>query len=338
MTLIGGYVAALLHAAAARGVDMDWLLREAGLERIPANDPMVRVPLSAFTRLTEAAVEATDDPYFGLYAANFLHAANLHALGLSLLASANVQDFCLRLCRYYRFLTGTARPAFVIHPDDAQLKFVMTTPTPPVSREAFGVFVVRTIGELSDGAVKATLVELSQPPPPDGGLHHAQAFGCPVRFDVPSSIIHFDPSQIDVPFEGASRELAEHNERIVVTYLARLDRSDVVSRVRSILMQDLPTGALTKETVARKLAMSPRTLQIKLAKSDTSFQEIVDETRYALACGYMDNGALSITEVAYLLGFSDTSNFSRAFRRWSGHSPSQHRIGGRAANGTRIAS
>ena len=70
--------------------------------------------------------------------------------------------------------------------------------------------------------------------------------------------------------------------------------------------------------------MSPRTLQVKLLKCSTTFQDVVNETRRALAYGYIENSAMSITEIAFLLGFSDTSNFSRAFRRWTGHSPSAY--------------
>jgi AraC-like DNA-binding protein len=325
ITLIGGYVAAIMHAALARGVPLDALLRASGLERIPTNDPLLRVPFLAFRRMMDTIVESTHDLQFGLYAANFIHASSLHALGLALLASADLGDFCARLCRYFRFLTGSTRPAFVVDEETARLEFVTVAPPLAPAQDAVSVFLVRTIRELSNQLVHPTRIDLAQPTPADGGARHARTCGCPVHFGVENSIIHFDRRQIDLPFESASRELAEHNERIVVMYLAKLDRGDVESRVRAILMQDLPTGAITKEKVARKLAMSPRTLQIKLANHGTSFQTIVDETRFALACGYMDNGALSITEVAYLLGFSDTSNFSRAFRRWSGHSPSEHR-------------
>ncbi len=131
----------------------------------------------------------------------------------------------------------------------------------------------------------------------------------------------FDVSALDIPLTGASRELAEQNERIVVGYLAKLDRSDIQARVRAELLREFPSGSVTKESIAKKLCMSPRTLQLKLAKTNTTFHEVVDQTRLALARGYIDSSAASITEIAYLLGFSDPSNFSRAFKRWTGHSP-----------------
>ena len=129
-----------------------------------------------------------------------------------------------------------------------------------------------------------------------------------------------------MPLTGASRELAEQNERIVVGYLAKLDRSDIRARVRALLLEQFPSGELTKESIAKKLHMSPRTLQLKLTRSNTTFQDVVNETRLALARGYIDNSAMSITEIAYLLGFSNTSNFSRAFRHWTGHSPTNDTV------------
>ena len=71
--------------------------------------------------------------------------------------------------------------------------------------------------------------------------------------------------------------------------------------------------------------MSARSLQMKLAEKDTSFQEIMDGTRHSLALGYMEQSAISITEAAYLLGFSEVSNFTRAFKRWTGKSPRDYR-------------
>jgi AraC-like DNA-binding protein len=72
--------------------------------------------------------------------------------------------------------------------------------------------------------------------------------------------------------------------------------------------------------------MSPRNLQLKLAANDTTFQDTLDSTRQNLAAGYIEQSHLAITEIAYLLGFSDASNFTRAFRRWHGVSPRQYRV------------
>jgi AraC-like DNA-binding protein len=71
--------------------------------------------------------------------------------------------------------------------------------------------------------------------------------------------------------------------------------------------------------------MSPATLYLKLAERGTSFQALLDNTRKDLACNYLHQATRSVTEVTFLLGFSDTSNFTRAFKRWTGSSPTNFR-------------
>jgi AraC-like DNA-binding protein len=320
-TVIGGYVAAIVRALEARGVATTAILEAAGVAQVPSNDPLTRVPLPSVQRLLEVAVELTDDPYFGLYAANFMHPTNWHALGHALLSSISLRDFCDRLARHFRILTTSTRPRLRESANAAYLEFPRVTETPPLSDDIVGLFLVHLIRQLSDGRIRPTAIALHRPTPPDGGSRHRRAFGCPVTFGAAYVSMEFDAHALDAALPGGSRELAQYNEQIVVTYLAKLDRSDVQSRVRALLLQQLPLGAVTKEEIARRLNMSPRTLQVKLSKCGTTFQDVVNETRRALACGYIDNSALSITEIAYMLGFSDTSNFSRAFRRWTGCSP-----------------
>jgi AraC-like DNA-binding protein len=330
-TAIGSYVTAVLHALDARGVPPQRVLATVGLDRIPTNDPLDRVPIETIRRLFDFALTETNDPYFGLYAAYFMRPTTLHALGYSLLASESLRDFSRRLSRYFRLATQTTRPQ--LDATHARLEFPVVAETHAVSDDIVGLFIVRQIDDLSEGSVRPLDIELRRPTPPDGGVRHEQAFGCPIRFGAEMCTFRFDPAALDAPFTGASRELAEHNEKIIVTYLSKFDRSDIENRVRALLLQEMPSGTVTKERVAQKLFMSPRTLQIKLSKCQTTFQVLVNETRQALAYGYMDNSSMSVTEIAYLLGFSDTSNFSRAFRRWTGCTPTEHRERARHPHG-----
>ena len=321
ITVIGGYVGAIMRALEARGIATDDILNAAGISQAPSNDPLIRIPLTSVRQLLAAAVELTNDPYFGLYAANFLHAANLHALGYAMTASATLRELCQCMTRYFRLLSGSSRPGLNVSDGEARLEFPLVAESPPLTDDVFGLFLVHLFSELSDGKVRPIRIEQHRPRPPDDGVRHRRAFGCPVSFGHSHTSLVFDASALDVPLTGASRELAEQNEQIVVGYLAKLDRSDIRTRVRALLIQQLPSGSVTKESIAKKLRMSARTLQLKLARSNTTFHDVVNQTRLALALGYIDNSAMSITEIAYLLGFSDTSNFSRAFRRWTGHSP-----------------
>ena len=137
--------------------------------------------------------------------------------------------------------------------------------------------------------------------------------------------IAIDSSLMDRPLRGASRELAQSNDQIVMRYLEKLDKADLVNRVRSLIISELASGTISKNGIADQLHMSPRSLQLKLAAKGTTFQDTLDKTRQTLAQGYMTQSSLTITEIAYLLGFADSSNFTRAFKRWTGQPPSKFR-------------
>ena len=149
-SVIGGYAAAIIRALEARGVASKVILETAGLPQVPPNDPLARVALPSVQKLLDAAVELSGDPYFGLYAANFMHPTNWHALGYALLASSSLRDFCERLARFFRLLTTTTQPRLREAGISASLDFPRATETPHLSDDIVGLFLVQLVGQLSE--------------------------------------------------------------------------------------------------------------------------------------------------------------------------------------------
>jgi AraC-like DNA-binding protein len=119
-------------------------------------------------------------------------------------------------------------------------------------------------------------------------------------------------------------------ERILERYLkelvGRLPKDDsFVERVRAVVTQALLDGRPTLETVARRVHASPRTVQRRLGEHTTSFAEIVGSVRRELAERLVKEKRLSMTEIAFLLGFADLSGFRRMYKRWTGVAPSRER-------------
>ena len=104
-----------------------------------------------------------------------------------------------------------------------------------------------------------------------------------------------------------------------------MDGDDLVAKVRYTVFDKLPSGEVRDSDIAQSLNMSTRTMQRRLAEEGTSFSAILQQIREELADQYIKDDKLAISEVAYLLGFSDQSNFTRAFKRWHGVSPTQYR-------------
>jgi AraC-like DNA-binding protein len=96
-------------------------------------------------------------------------------------------------------------------------------------------------------------------------------------------------------------------------------------QVKTKLIQELPSGNISEEIIAEDLYMSQRSLQRRLREEGTTYKELLNETRRDLAAQYIKASSVSINEITYLLGFSEPSNFSRAFKRWTGVSPSEYR-------------
>lgn len=325
-TTIGALVTAIATTLAARGIDSDAVFRKAGLNRVPANDPLDRITPSAVAAVFAAAVDATAETNIGLEVARNIRPITLHALGYSLSASDTLRDFGERLARFARLVSRASNVRFVVAKDEARIEITRWASSVCVEAEdAWIGFLVSFMRDLSNGRFAPTLVQLRRPVPADGGTAHRAFFRCPLEFGLTDVTIHLDASIIDVPLTGASRELAAVNDRLVVDYLAKLDRREIEDQVRALLVRELPVGGITKAAVARKLNMSARTLQSRLAQRQTSFYELINETRRSLALAYIENRSMPLTEVAYLLGFTDSSNFSRAFKRWTGVSPSGHR-------------
>ena len=122
------------------------------------------------------------------------------------------------------------------------------------------------------------------------------------------------------PLDGVGPEDLKIGELI-----GRLDKNNITTQVKSKLLDLLPSGHSTEEAVIQALHLSQRTLQRKLKEEGTTFKELLDETRRELAKEYVNDTSLSFSEITYLLGFSEQSNFTRAFKRWQGQSPSAYR-------------
>jgi AraC-like DNA-binding protein len=123
----------------------------------------------------------------------------------------------------------------------------------------------------------------------------------------------------------ANTDLARVNEEIVASYLEQIEHGTVSKRVRTRLIEQLPSGHVSQESIASSLFMSTRTLQRKLQEENTSYKELLTETRHELAMRYMASSSSPVSEVAYLLGFSEVGNFTRAFKRWTGMAPTEFR-------------
>src|SRR5690606_33763601 len=127
--------------------------------------------------------------------------------------------------------------------------------------------------------------------------------------------------------DGGNEELAVQHEAIAHRYLTRLAKDNVVAQVEAAIVELLPAGEPLQTHVAARLHIGVRTLQRKLAEVELTYSEILESTRQRLAITYLASRRYSASEVGYLLGCSDASSFTRAFKRWTGRPPTAFRRG-----------
>lgn len=323
---IAAYAFAIATALEQRGVDPQAIFDSCEIPLPTTTDPMLRLTNGEVSRLFKTSVEATGDPGFGLLVGESMHPGNLHALGYALMASTSIRDYCQRLQNYYTIVSQSAQ----IRTEEAADEFLLITRVVASdicweTHDAFCALLVRFVRFIYSPSFNPLRMGLMRPEPPRGAHKYHDYFKCEIRFDSPEVIISIDPGLVDKPLPGASKELALMHDQTSMQYLKRMENQDIVNRVRTMVVEDLSSCAITKQRVADKLCMSARSLQMKLAAKDTSFQEILDGTRHSLALGYLERSSISVTEAAYLLGFSDVSNFTRAFKRWTGKSPRDYK-------------
>lgn len=311
------------------GLDPAELFDSVGLDYTRLAVPDARYPRRRVVRLWRAAVERTGDECLGLAVGRRIRATTFHAIGLSWLASPTLREALNRLIRYYRVLS-TEPIHLVLHDTDtgtSVLQAVETTTSTPGDQstlDAFALGIVQLARLVAGSGFDPLAVELAHD---DHGqaAQYVDAFRAPVLFNATRNALIFDREHLDRPLPGNNPGLASANDVVAERYLASLDPKRITTEVRELLIDMLPSGEVSQASVARRLHRSLSTLQRQLQSEGTNFQEIRDQTRQSLAREYIRARELSLSQVAYLLGFSDQSNFSRAFRRWTGVSPKEYR-------------
>jgi AraC-like DNA-binding protein len=162
-------------------------------------------------------------------------------------------------------------------------------------------------------------------PTPEYASEYSKHFDCPILFDQPRTELVIDSAYLDLPLIMADQATAAMAESQCAEILARMGpKEGIAAKVRRILLSN-PGQFPPVDVVASHLATSTRTLSRSLQEVGTSYQRILDEVRKEMAIEYLRNSSLPIEEIAALVGYSDPSNFRKAFRRWTGHAPSYYR-------------
>lgn len=317
------YMKHMLDFVDARGGDLSKVLEASGLSAALIDDPAGQVSFQQFSDFVVVALEQSNEPAGGLLLGNQLTIMSHGHLGSAILSSEDVEQALGLIIPYVE----TRTPLVALSLDKSSKDFVISVKERYVLGairvsviEAVITALVAAINVVSSGLLKLQKVELAFSPPSYQALF-TTVFSCPVVFDAQQTRLFFPSTGLDTPLI-----MADKNVRILAAQkceeeMASLRKSvPIEKRIEQILLR-FQGGFPSFDYVAREMSISSRTLRRRLAEKGTSFNSLLDEVKYQLAQQYLASSDLSIQAIGYLLGYSDPSNFGRAFRKWSGISP-----------------
>ena len=323
----------LVAALRASQCDPQSILAECGLEN--ANEQDDRIQRRAWYDLLDCALDFTGNAQLGLTWAR-LGVTSGGALGLiEYLAksSPTLGGAVESLSRYGRLFQDDLAFESTCEDGVVRLRLLTSgdTPIPRIWAEgviAYCFLAARQFVAFRNEVPSGTFsVHFAHGAPADRAPYES-FFKVPVHFDAQEHAVAFSAELLEMPLVTADPPLFSLLEGYARRLLAQLPYVgvDMPKRVRTVLLRELDGGNPTKEHVARVLRVSPRTLTRRLASAGTSFEEVLTSLRCELAIRYLRDTKLSLSEIALALGFSGTSSFVRAFRRWTGQSPGGMRL------------
>lgn len=326
-TLLASAARILWRLLERHGVDPEHVFREAGLDPNDLHDSRARYADAKARAAWALAARLIDNPCFGLLSAEIWRPTDFHALGYAFLASRTLKTAIERVVRYNAVVDPAVRFEATQDTDHLRLTYQVTDhEITEVSalQDARLAVVFGLCREAYGASFSPAEVSVTHAAPSCRGEFFG-LFRCPVHFDAPQPELVLDRALAEAPLPAASRELAIANDAMLTDTLRTLDHGDVVSRVKTAIIAHLPSGAPSADLIAKDLFMSARTLHRRLSEAGTSFSETLDAVRRELAEQYVTDPTRSLSEISFLLGFSEQSAFSRAFRRWTGQPPSAAR-------------
>jgi AraC-like DNA-binding protein len=327
VTVSAAWVRGMAERFHSVGLDEHALFRQVGIGMADLDVPDARFATEKLSELWDLAERQSGNPLLGLELGGQARAASFDIVAYVMMSCPNLQNGLERFIRYLRIISDATTLELKEVAIGHRLSFAFRGGDRPIPRPRidFILLMVLTFCRwVAARDLQLLQVDYASPPPPDVAPYE-KAFGCRVCFDAPTHSLYFSSADITSPLPSYNQTMADLHERFAGETLQRLENSRISQKARDIIVRLLPDGEPMRADVARELCLSERTLQRRLEEEDTSFQKLVDSIRRELAERYLTRDRLTLAEAAYLVGFSEQSTFCRAFKRWTGMSPTEFR-------------
>jgi AraC-like DNA-binding protein len=311
----------------AAGLPVEQLLQEAGLKLQQINDPQCRVEAAAQIKLLQIAAEAMNDDLLGFHLSRLLDLRETGLIYYILSSSGSFIEALQAAKRYSRLVNEGIEIKFDSERTTIALSYVDVDRRSDRHHMELWLFsMVRMCRQLTDTRIapqelKARHIRDATP------MEFREFLGCDITFGANSDEIVLSKSVTSLPIVGSDRHLHELLVRYADDALAHQPDVNAAlrSKVEKAIAPLLPHGKAKAPVIARELGLSPRSLSRLLAGEDLTFTSVLDKYRAALAKSYLAHDDLSISQIAWLLGYQEVAAFTHACNRWFGQTPRQLR-------------
>jgi AraC-like DNA-binding protein len=287
-----------------------------------------RVPRAAIEALLAAGAGLLEDEAVGVRLATTVQLPDYHVMGYAVMTATTSEEALRRAARYTALFSNATTWKISLDGPVGKVSCITRYEANVGRWQATECALAEFLHcfRSSCGVTFQSPVTRFQHPAPSNPDVQRRFFGGVVLYGQPENSFTFDTAILVKPPRDANPSLADYFGRVAEKILAREKQDEsVANAVRGVVGEELASGTPTIRTVARRLAMSERTLRRRLAEEGTSWANLLDEYRRDEAARLLARSQ-SVTDTAYLLGFSDISAFSRAYRRWYGALPSGRRV------------
>ncbi|MET0340571.1 MAG: AraC family transcriptional regulator [Polyangiales bacterium] len=315
----------VFHALREAGVDVEAQLARFGFTEAQLLDPDSRVPRERVVELTGQLIWMSRCPAIGVLAAAHFTLPDLGVLGYLARHAATPREGLEHIVHFQRLIADAADLRIVADGDLVRVTLGLRgerPKVPPAADYSIGT-LVQALRQLSGGTAEPVAVRLPRPRQRDLAPYH-RMFGADLGFDADPGELVYAARSLEVPCPHAEPELAAILVRHARMLVAQLPApSSFVEQVRGVIESQIAGGDPSLPAVAATLGVSERTLRRRLAQEASTFRGVLDRARCDHATISLNEGRLSITEIAVRIGFADATAFTRSFRRWTGKTPSE---------------
>ncbi len=327
-TLSASVANAILRATTTSNEEFEHVAAEIGFDLSELRDPEARVSYDQYVSIWNEAIHRTGDTYLGLHVAERVNMDQLGVVSQACLLCSNLGQALDLLLRYNR-LTNDALDVHLEHTDDeVRLSFKLAFPPWAVPRpEAEFVMAVicHSISRVLGRKIYPLEVRFKHTEPPEIG-EYKRVFGSNLVFRHRINELVFSSTLLDEPSSNSDPAACAEMEKRSAEMIKRLPPADpLIDKLRKMVFNALGMGDVSMQSIARRMNISVDKLRKELTTRRTSFRFLVNSIKRDIALVYLEDRSWSLADVAFVLGFSDTSSFNRSFRGWTGETPTEYR-------------